>query len=291
MTIDDIFDELFDDPKEIAGSISLGLTSIDSYRNEQLTPEILKELAKEVSGFNKIPLALITDDLMEKGIGFISKNARFDDLNGSAIDKYRLVAIQALEARSIFLGTLHPELIDKPILLAAISNKAVGPDGSLLSNLNLSDFIDDEIGKACIGARLDFVFKHLGSVNISDDVWIEAIKDEPGVSKYLVGQSRDGLVKSIIADGFWPETFLGKKPKDLSTAVGVLAKNAKQDGYESMMIKALILNHPIEEVLPLFKTPARKKVLSTLYSIEELKPHMKDFPAVKSVVLEGALGL
>jgi hypothetical protein len=291
MTIDDIFDELFDDPKDIAGSISLGLTTIDSYRKEQLTPDILNELAKEVSDFNKIPLALITDDLMDKGIQHISKSARFEDFSGSAIDKYRLVARKSLELRSIYLGTLHPELIDKPILLAAINSGTVGPDRAILNNLALSEFIDNEIGEACIAARMDFAFKHPGSVNISDDVWVKAINDEPGVSKYLVGRNRDGLLKALIGNGFWPEVFLGNKPKDLATAVGALAKNSKTDGYESMMFKALILIHPIEEVLPLFKTPARKKFLGTLYSIDELKPHMKAFPSIKSVVLEGALGL
>lgn len=291
MTLDEIFDELDGIPDTIASSISMGINQFSNLKERHITPTLLYELAKEVSGFNKVPKNYLNDDLIGKGIFLLLSQSDEPPLAGTPTEKYEQAAIHGLSNNKLYLGTVHPELITKSMLLTAIANKTIGPDRELLTNNHISKLIDDEVGAISIQHKLDFVFKHQGGSNISDELWIKAINDEPGVSKYLVGKQRDDLLKGLIENGFWPENFLGSKPVDLPASVSKLAKNAVKDEYQALMVKALILTYPIEEVLPLFKTPARKKILGSLYSIEELRPHMKAFPFIKAAVLEESLGL
>lgn len=291
MKLDDVLLEELMDVEDIATGISMGITSIHEYDRKYITEDVLNELAKEVSGFNKLPRNYLTDNLIEKGISLLHGKDEVLKLTGTSYERYEQAAIYGLSNNKLYLGTVHPELITKKILLTAIANKTIGPDRELLTNTHISKLIDDEVGLACIRQNLVFAFKHAGGERISDELWFQAINDEPGVSKYLVGKQRDDLLKGLIENGFWPENFLGSKPVDLPASVSKLAKNAVKDEYQALMVKALILTHPIEEVLPLFKTPARKKMLGNLYSIEELRPHMKAFPFIKGAVLEESLGL
>jgi hypothetical protein len=290
MTLDDIFEEL-DDFDVSASSISMGIIEFSSLKTKQITARLLDDLSNEISGFNKIPSKYLTDELIDKGTKLLLSKGSPSVFDGTPIEKYTKAAIQEISARNMHLISAHPELITKPMLLVAIENKVIGFDKPLLSNSFISKLIDDEVAMASINGRFDFAFKHPGGVNISDDLWVRAINDEPGVSKHLVNKNRDTLLQDLIKGGFWPEIFLGKKPADIAASVTKLMKTLPQNEYETQMVRLLILTHPIEDVLPLFKTPARKKLLASLYSIEDLKTQMKAFPYIKSIVLEESLGL
>lgn len=290
MTLDDLLDE-FDYADVTASSISMGVVHVSSLKESQFTTRLLDELASEVSGFNKIPMKHLTDSLIIKGTSLLLGKHVEEVTSGTAGENYNATALKALSERRLFLTSVHPELINKAMLLAAIESNAVGPDRDLLTNTHLSGLIDDEVALASIDARIDFAFKHPGGENISDDLWVRAIHGEPGVSKHLVNKGRDSLLVKMVSEGFWPESFLGKKPGDVASAVTKLIKTAPQDGYQVTMLKSLILINPIEEVLPLFKTAARKKLLGSLYTLEQLRPQMKAFPFIKAAVLEESLGL
>jgi hypothetical protein len=142
---------------------------------------------------------------------------------------------------------------------------------------------------------------------VSDQVLKKALINLTSESSYLKRLGKLHLLTQAINEGYWPTSdiwlmrrapdVLSGKP-DLSVAIGkrMIPENSDTglglfDKSFHAFFEAVILTYSIEEVLAQLTAREHAPVLNELYSTETLLPYLRQFPHLKSIVLEGALGL
>ena len=292
MGIDDILDELDDleTDEGLAAAVSISARDITTIPQDRL-PGVCVELAKQSSGFKCIPGDMLNDDLLITGMRLI--NAKESEIHASTdyLENYRQAALSRLKSRTLFLMAFHPDLIDKRMVLQTLETSSMGDD-KFITGLK-AGVIDDEVALASLKREgMTKFFEHPAAANFSEDTWRKALGVHCKFIVPLINHKLNDLLGKLLSEGYWPTRMAWQKPDDLKDAISLRAK-IKDPRLEAQATtyNAFIKSHPIEDVLPLLKTPARAKVRSEIYSTDELRPYMKQFPFLKAAVLESDLGM
>ena len=291
MTLDDILDELDDGETDagLASDVSISGRSFNSF-SEKRWAGVAKALAESTSGFKCIPEALLSNELLAEGMRHM--NAKQSEVHASPdyLENYRQAALSRLESRTLFLSAFHRDLIDKRMIFMALEAGSLGPD-SVFSSIKQS-VLDDEVALACVALkRASALFSTPAAREFSKSTWVAAMQAEEKIFESLVFQQIQGTLSDVISDGYWPTSLVGRKPEDAQSAVKQRAKTRSDQIYKTQALNTLIKTFPIEEVLPLLKSASRKSLLSQIFTPDEMRPYMKQFPFLKAAVLESDLGM
>lgn len=289
--LNDLNSELPDDV--LMAKIHAKELNFESLSKSRITEEFLTKFAEMgVSAFNTIPLSLISKEVMIIGLKHVNSN--FEPLLASDDCGYKKGVVDAIERRSLYLSSIHPEIIDKEIIGAAISNNMAHFSMGLLDDKRISSIIDDELITMAFELRSDFGFHKSTLKNISSDVLSNCVEKVPSSSLRLREYGRMDVLVNLVKSGFWflPRTTSAKndiRPSSIEEAISKRMKSKRQDICD--LLDAYILGFPIEVVVPLLNGKTREKYMHTIYSIEELRHHIKDNAHIRGTILESDLGL
>lgn len=271
----------------IVSEISRGVP-IRDLNPVQVTTGVLERLAADASGFRLIPEEYLTDELIATGMGHF--RARQADIHASPDyrENYRLASLSRLASGQYSLAAFNYDLIDKRMLLQAISASNIGVD-ECLKKIRPSEF-DDEVALASIEHGKQAIFAEHVRHTFKISTWIAAISKSERYWQMLNNKACRPILKELISQGFWPSRLVGSKPQTLIDAV-ILMEPYTLITMKDRAYLSFIESFPMDQVLPLLKSKSREYLLESIYSMEELRPHMKQFPFLKAVVLEAALGL
>lgn len=119
---------------------------------------------------------------------------------------------------------------------------------------------------------------------------------KPDLARNLYFTERQEILVNLIKSGFWYEpSFSGEpeawqKPTSCEDAVERIM-SLKDRSTIRYFLTSFLLAQPIQDVVPLLKPHARKKLQDELYTTEQLRPLMKEYPFLKGRVLESELGM
>jgi hypothetical protein len=255
---------------------------------ELVTLRVLRTLASDPSGFRLIPEKYLTDELLQTGMGYIQ--GREADLHRTVDYKlnYRLLAIKKIQQGSFTLAAINYDLIDKRMILQALKSSAMGGNG-VISKIRPS-LIDDEIALASLDTGYKFFFSVAPNYSFSLSTWTSAILKDEAYWAFAAKDECLPILKELLKAGYWPVKTLGPRPESIKSAI----IDYRKEGFDSFM-DVIYMNYiksfPMEETLPWLEAKSRMALRESLYSIEELKPHMRQFPYLKGLVLESSLGL
>lgn len=237
------------------------------------------------------------------------------------VPRYREIALEAILRRSEMILQVEEEALSEPFLYAAVSICSTGHH--VLRNMvfECCERFNLLITQRIMNKGLCGSLKTASDILTTKDIPIpRSIKDmvndrllkralinKTGETYYLKRMGKLHLLTEAINDGYWPvhdmwlrrraPDVLAHKP-DLSVAI---AKRTRPDTSDSALglfdrnfhafFEAVILTFPIEEVLAQITSREHVPILKELYSTEVLMPYLKQFPHLKSVVLEDAMGL
>jgi hypothetical protein len=290
--IDDLLDE-FEDTQEDAGVLANMVASGIIGFSDALKAdnnEFLIELARLPSGFHKIPKSMLDEQMLYLGCCHLNSEPTL--FGFSTPEEYYATAERHVQKRSMFLDSVHPEFVDKNLLTKAINAKSI-----FKYQEYYADHIDEEVFGLIVRSNMSSLIRKEACKNIPDEFLVRLLDDTPNFRIHLIGSlDRKDLLYAAIKKGFWPEVFfvpslrLVTHSEPLPELVKVLMK-VNGSPYHESMLQGLVLSHPIESVLPLFKTKSRLAKLKVLYTIDELRPHMDKHPHLRVMVLENDLGI
>lgn len=257
-----------------------------------LTQEEKLEKAETFWGFSTIPRDQMNDEVIAKILVSINK---FLELKGGRAlpdgTGYYEAAMTALKLNGMFVNHVHPEFIDKPIAdmyasfqLHILARKVGNRLLSLVDQRKIDQGLKDDINVA----------KNLPSVCVSDEALKAAIRDKPKRSaEVLMALDRLHVCQQLLAEGFWPHpgSDVPAKVVGAEESIKLRLKKRTYEANQEMWLNALIKSHPVEEVVSLMSTPARKKLLIELYERSEIAHLIKEDKMTKGLYLSDSLGL
>lgn len=291
MTIDDIFDELdeLESDADLASAVAIGtrgITSIDTSRQ----PGVAREMAKTVSGFRLIPENLLTEEILIDGMRHMNAKQTQVHASDDMKENYRQAALKKLENGELFLAAFNYDLVDKRMILQTLATSSFGDNKSI--ERAKSSEIDDEVALSSLqkGGNITAIFAHPAASNFHEETWKTALLKDDLYLGHIRAHGLAQMLESIIASGYWPKKEAGLRPLDAKSAITDRASQKDGASIRSFVLNALIRTFPMDEVLPCLKTSARAKIREQIFTTDELRPHMKQFPFLKAAVLESDLG-
>lgn len=243
------------------------------------------------------------------------------NLSFSDTPDYREIALEAIVGSSVLILQVDEEALNEPFLYAAVS---IGHSGHLVLRTMILECCDrfnrlitPRIIAKGLANSLAVASEILLTRNVpipqsikdmvNDNVLREALRYNTGETYYLKRLGKLHLLTEAINDEYWPslDTWMGRrapdvlaKKPDLSVAI---AKRMRADTSNLAMglfdrhfhafFEAVILTFPIEEVLSQLTSREHVSLLKELYSTEALMPYLRNYPHLKTMVLEDAMGL
>lgn len=292
MSIDDIFDELDDleTDADMAMAVSIGTRSISSIDAARL-PGVALKMAATTSGFRLIPDSLLTDGILIEGMRHMNAKEAEVHASDDLRENYRQAALRKLSKGELFLAAFSYALVDKRMILQALATSSFG-DNKAIERAKPSE-IDDEVAMASLlkGGNITSIFAHVAAKEFSQETWKAAIFKDDVYLNQMRAHGLGQMLGNIVASGYWPKKEAGIKPQDAKSAVTERVGQKDESSIKSFVLNSLIRSYPMEEVLPCLKTAARAKIRNQIFTTDELRPHMKQFPFLKAAVLESDLGM
>jgi hypothetical protein len=101
------------------------------------------------------------------------------------------------------------------------------------------------------------------------------------------------LMSDLMRRGYWPQMV---KPSSLTEALYFMVDIPQSAENLKIYYKAFVRFHPIEDVLPIMKSPEMQAIMLEIYRSDELMPHLrtgllKGASKVRGKLLEEGLGL
>jgi hypothetical protein len=257
-----------------------------------LTQEQKLEMAGSFVGFKNIPRDELNDEVVARVLIEINEFMKLK--NSKPIPEgtgYYEAAYAALSHHSMFASHVHSEFIDRP-MADLFSAFQVGHLARKVGD-RITALVDQDKVAAAIKADINVV-KDLPASMVTDEAIKEAVRHAPKRSAaVLLDVGRLNVVQELISEGFWPhrESDTPARVDGAEEAIKLRMKKRDYEKNHEMWLNALIKTHPVEEVVSLMKTPARKKLLVQLYEREEISHLIKDDKLTKGLFLSEALGL
>lgn len=257
-----------------------------------LTQEQKLEKAGSFLGFSSIPRDQMNDEVIARILVVIND---FIVLKGGTPlpegTGYYEAAMIALKRHGLFTNHVHPEFIDRPMadMFASFQLQVL----AWKVGDRLLDLVDQD--KINQGLKDDInVAKKLPPSCVSDEALKAAIREKPKRrAEVLIELGRLHVLQELLAEGFWPhrESNVPSRVEGAENTIKLRLKKSTYENNDKMWLNALIKTHPVEEVVSLLKTPARKKLMVELYERSEIAHLIKDDKQAKGLYLSDALGL
>jgi hypothetical protein len=260
-------------------------TPVRDFHPDHITTGVLERMADTNPGFKLIPQEYLTDALLKRGMSHFRAKSADVHLTTDYKENYRLAAIKKMAEQEITLAAFNFDLIDKRMILQALSCSMMGNPDCLLK-VRIEE-IDDEVALALL--QKNYSPFHSGSSRFKLSTWVAAIQKSSMYWEVAIEDQHVSILKKLLDDGHWPE-YSGKKPEGLNDAITRASKQNNPTVVE-MALNCYIRSFPMEETLPLLKADSRVSLRESLYSTEELLPYLRQFPFLKGRVLESSLGL
>ncbi|MBI6882601.1 hypothetical protein [Pseudomonas putida] len=214
---------------------------------------------------------------------------------------YREIAIMSVATFNYNAAYVDSSYIDEDFVTAALSmgnNKALGPfyvnHPSVMNELFSQDELekliesDNDLAKSFLQ---DIIWGRVSEAPITDDFIKKCLPSCPSLVAALQNRDKFHLVVDVVRNGDWPESLLKDKPSDLKDAVKRMMKpmNSTAQTWQ----KAYAMTFGIEQAVKAMKSPTRIELLQSIYTKEEILPHLterKDLKA-KGRWVEDELGL
>lgn len=261
-------------------------------RTPLLTQEQKLEKAETFVGFSTIPRDQMNDEVIAKIL--VSINDFLALKGGAPLPEgtgYYEAAMTAITRHGMFTNHVHPEFIDKPMAdmyasfqLHVLAGKVGDRLPTLVDQDKINRGLKDDINVA----------KRLPPSCVTDEALKAAIRDKPKrKAEVLIELERLHVLQELLTEGFWPhrESNVPSRVEGAENAIKLRLKKSTYETNDKMWLNALIKTHPVEEVVSLLKTPARKKLLVELYDRSEIAHLIKDDKQAKGLYLSDALGL
>jgi hypothetical protein len=266
---------------------------------------------------DQIPLPMVTDIMRSISIRF---TVSLSSLRYTDTPNYREIALGTLEEWPGLIVEVDEEAISEDFVF-----KAVCYQGRALRIMleNWSDryleVISQRVMDEGLSQSLDFAEKirknHYSipkSIRdmVTDEQVSRALVDSTYEIHALQAMDKLHLLTQAINNGYWPSLkdntfritmpskFRDQKPS-LAEAIVERSRDFTDDEYSSdfhsdclrLFFTAYIKTFPISKVVANATTPAHIRMLGDIYNSTELKPYLSQFPELKSVLLESAMGL
>lgn len=279
------------------GSYSFQLAEIDDYTDEVL----IAFAVNNKSIIDKLPKSRMTDPVLFA----VAENEDFWEImrfvNEEDTNQYRGLCIRAVAKNSRNLQFVNERHVDKDFLGNVLSldgsysidsfyrfhpdvtNEYLGKDG-------LQKLMENDL---TLRHRLlhNFLHGNLNNAPITDIFIKDSLIQCPSLILYLKKSSRHHLAVEVISEGGWPEQYANDKPSDLKDAVKRMIKPTSINAQAWQ--KAYAMTFGIADVVKEMTAPSKIKLLETIYSREEIMPHLSTRSGLKTKGkwLEDALGM
>jgi hypothetical protein len=152
--------------------------------------------------------------------------------------------------------------------------------GPAMSDELVSELCDDDFS---------FVLQAPASLLRKDLVDYVDLRRPKVITSLRINGRLDLLAAKLAKEG-WPKNYDLTRPASLEDVVARLP-GCTPRYYPETLYLAFVMTYPIDQVVPAMNTVHLKKLLLEMYSIDELRPHMKQDNGLKAVLLDDALGL
>lgn len=286
MGVNDILDELeaMKSVEEYETEISMLGREFNSIPETKKKP-VAELLARSHSGFKRIPPDHLTADMINMEKHRICEKV---DAPGEITSwPYpELVEYLLIEGRMSF-SAVHPVFITKELVLKVFrAGNDAGFHIGVTQGAGL--IIDEELANVMVKLDVRFILHVPNPAVVDDHCLLEGLMNKPDNAHYLARFGREHVVRKAVAEGLWPG--YKQKPKSLVEAINMRMKNQKNDDLNAYL-NAFISNFQPDEVVPLMRSEARKKVLLGIYPPDVLLNLMPNDNFVKTSLLDQAMAL
>lgn len=244
-----------------------------------------------------IPKGVVTEEIFEIAVEEDKCGRIMRHINPEDTLNYAKLAMSAISLDAKNVRYLSPSVIDTEFFFKALSYNSKTLSEFFVHHPELMDLIDseildDKIFKHCFSAEIISVCMkictgEIVSERFSDDFIKLHLARVPGVASPVFRSDKRFLISDVIRNGQWPDNI--DKPLDINDCFKKIFRATSS--VFSIWYKGYILAQPLEEVIKNVKTESRIELIETLYSREELIPHMRNNHRALGRWLERDIGL
>lgn len=287
---------------ELIAGIKLGYEG-DTFKDlpkEYLDKEIISLWLNGTYGeFVQIPKRFVDDDLRRQAVSMSHDSLAVRDYPLGVIEPedtqiYEELALLALEQCYMNMKHVDCALYSEAFFLKALELNSMA---MIVFFTGSPDRAGIEWTQAMIDSAVSKEVKYLKYIpkdKIKRECLERLVVDGTECSTDLEAAGLLDFMSDLMRGGYWPKLVdKPSSPKEalyLMLDVHVAAENLK------VYYKAFVRSHPMDEVLPLMKSPEMQTLMLEIYRDEELIPHLrtgllKGAGRVRGKLLENGLGL
>jgi hypothetical protein len=250
-----------------------------SFKNlpkEHLDKDLIKEwLSGPFGELSQVPKHLLDDDIRRHAITFYHENCQDIPLKSILVSdtpNYEELALLALGQSSTFMAYVDPSVYSEAFFLKALEVSGASmmhfEPGRGNAKIEWTEaMIDAAVSQSC--SYLSYFHKS----QIKKESFKRMLLDGVVSAIHIANAGFADFIVDAMRDGYWPKDE--KKPSSLDEAFYFLQDAKKSSRTREIYYTAFVRHLPMEEVLPLMKSPELQDLMLEIYSTEELMPHLR----------------
>jgi hypothetical protein len=250
-----------------------------SFKNlpkEHLDKDLIKEwLSGPYGELSQVPKHLLDDDIRRHAITFYHENCHDIPLKSILVSdtpNYEELALLALGQSSTFMAYVDPSVYSEAFFLKALQASGASmmhfDPGKGNAKIEWTEaMIDAAVSQSC--SYLSYFHKS----QIKKESFKRMLLDGVASAIHIANAGFADFIVDAMRDGYWPKDE--KKPSSLDEAFYFLQDAKKSSRTREIYYTAFVRHLPMEEVLPLMKSPELQDLMLEIYSTEELMPHLR----------------
>ena len=272
----------------------------DELPKEHLDKNLIRAWLSGTDGMlSQVPKHLVDDDIRRHAITAQHEDLDIDDSPLKCIAMadsqcYEELALLAIDQTEWNMEFVDPALFSESFFLQALE---INPQALMYF---FSELVDRKVELEWTEALIDSAVSkslsyllHIERSRVKNES-LEYLIREGDYSPVLIsGAGLLGVMSGMMREGYWPAMV--EKPSSLEDGLRLMLDS---QGSNDLVVyyKAFVRHHPIEDVIPLMKSPKLQGLMLEVYSAEELMPHLrtgllKGHAKVRGKLLEQGLGL
>jgi hypothetical protein len=264
---------------------------------ELLDSEVVSAWLQYHGNLNQVPRQYVNDDHRRFAVGRSHNHQLVKDYPLAAIKKedtncYEELALIALGKCHMNMRHVDPALHREDFFLKALEvNRA-----AMMPFLSGAANIRTEWSEAVIDSAVskDARYLHFFSKEqVKQESLERLVTGGENTAKELEDAGLLDLMSDLMRRGYWPQMV---KPSSLKEALYFMVDIPQSAENLKIYYKAFVRFHPMEDVLPIMKSPEMQAMMLEIYRTDELMPHLrtgllKGASKVRGKLLEEGLGL
>lgn len=287
--------------QELIEDIQRGLAHFDQYDVDGYSDEVLIIFARKKNDIIKyLPKDRMSYDVLRAVVENDQRMHAFEYITSRDTDSYRELALLAVEKSWTSLKFIEREFVDSDFFKQSIQVKPKAIYTfllhypalveALLSSQDLEAMLD--IDRFSRNAIVGSVIRGKTETSLINDDYIkQTLLTCPNLLSDTTKSDRKSLAMELLDEGGWPADYSGLKPSGLNEAIKQLKTLTK--GTQADWNRAYIMSFGIDQVVKAMRSPSKLPLLETIYTREEILPHLtqrRDLQA-KGRWLEDDLGM